>query len=612
MAESEVVVGNKKVFGYLALAAAILIYLVIVLGGIVHANGAASICPDWPTCRGSLLPPLDSPALLDYIHRLFTLLAVPAVLAVVALGRKLFSSQKLVAYPLYAAFWLMASQVLLGGILNFSLPLGWQVSISAIHLGLSLLVLAMLLLSTVVILFQSRLPFLPSHLSFHTPFARLSLLTLSAVFILLISGAVLNVSGAASACPGWPLCNNWQLPQNDLDWISLFHRLVVAGSALLVFLLIWQAWKTQRSQTVVLVASTAAGALYLSLALTGSVRAAQGYPIYMTSLHEAASTAIWAVFIVQAAAVGLSGRSREAEDQDAAYFSHRSPFVLAREILLLMKPIVVLLLLVTTYAGMVIAGRALPPFWLSLWTLVGGALAAGGSGAINQYIDRFDDTRMQRTEKRPIPAGRLTPAEGLAIGVTACILAFFLLVALVNLLAALLSLAGMLYYVLLYSSLLKKATPKNIVIGGGAGSLPPLVGWAAVTGSLNIPSLFLFAIVFLWTPPHFWSLAYVRCVDYARAGVPMLPVVCGERETRRQILIYTVELVALTLLLPLVGLGSGLYLVVSAALGVWLLLSAVQLWRLGGDQVAWKMYRSSSMYLAILFFALMLDRLVQF
>ncbi|HZD58109.1 MAG TPA: heme o synthase, partial [Anaerolineales bacterium] len=200
--------------------------------------------------------------------------------------------------------------------------------------------------------------------------------------------------------------------------------------------------------------------------------------------------------------------------------------------------------------------------------------------------------------------------EGLAFGVGMALASFYLMVAFVNFLAALLTLAGIIYYVLLYSILLKKTTVQNIVIGGGAGAIPPLVGWAAATGHLNVPSLFLFAVIFMWTPPHFWALALVRRKDYARAGVPMLPVVRGEKETRWQIFLYTVELVALTLLLPLFGLGGGVYLVAAAVLGGGLLYSAWRVWKGSGNKVAWTMYRHSSMYLAFLFVALMIDALL--
>ena len=217
---------------------------------------------------------------------------------------------------------------------------------------------------------------------------------------------------------------------------------------------------------------------------------------------------------------------------------------------------------------------------------------------------------MQRTQSRPLPSGRLTPSEGLAFGVGMAMASFYIMVAFVNMIAALLTLAGIVYYVLIYSILLKKTTVQNIVIGGGAGAIPPLVGWAAATGGLNIPALFLFAVVFMWTPPHFWALALVRSKDYARAGVPMMPVLRGEKETRWQIFIYTIELVVLTLILPLFGLGGSIYLIGAGILGLWLLAAAWKVWKRGGNKLAWKMYRYSSMYLAFLFLVLMVDALV--
>ena len=306
--------------------------------------------------------------------------------------------------------------------------------------------------------------------------------------------------------------------------------------------------------------------------------------------------------------VGFSGRTVQDERLEASKFALRRG--MWRDLLMLTKPIVVVLLLVTTFAGMVIGAQEWPPLGLAFWTMVGGFMAAGGCGAINQVIDQKDDEQMQRTQKRPIPSGRLTSGEGLAFGVALLAGSFYVMVAFVNLLAALLSLAGMVYYVLIYSILLKKKTVQNIVIGGGAGAIPPLVGWAAATGNLNIPSLFLFAIIFMWTPPHFWALALVRRNDYARAGVPMLPVIRGEKETRWQILVYTIELVILTLILPFFGLGGSIYLVGAAVLGLWLLGTAWYVWKQGGNKLAWKMYRYSSMYLAFLFTVMMVDALL--
>ena len=281
-----------------------------------------------------------------------------------------------------------------------------------------------------------------------------------------------------------------------------------------------------------------------------------------------------------------------------------------KDYLLLTRPVVVLLLLLTTFAGMVIGARAWPPLSLTFWTLLGGFMAAGGSGVLNQYIDRREDALMQRTQNRPIPAGRLSPNEVLAFGLVMSLASIGVMMVFVNSLAALLSLVGILHYVVVYSIFIKKTAVQNIVIGGAAGALPPLVGWAAVTGSLNLPSLFLFALIFLWTPPHFWALAIVRREDYARAGVPMLPVVRGEAETRRQIFMYTVELVVLTLLIPFFGLGGSIYFVLAVILGLWLLAAAWNVWKIEGNKVAWKMYRYSSMYLAFIFAALMVDALL--
>jgi protoheme IX farnesyltransferase len=245
-----------------------------------------------------------------------------------------------------------------------------------------------------------------------------------------------------------------------------------------------------------------------------------------------------------------------------------------------------------------------------MWTLIGGALAAGGSSALNQYIDRELDRNMLRTARRPLADSRLSDAEGLAFGLGLSLVSYYILACFVNGLAALLSLAGIVYYVILYSLWLKKATVQNIVIGGGAGAIPPMVGYAAATGGLDWTALILFAIIFMWTPPHFWALAIVRMKDYERAGVPMLPVVRGELETRRQILIYTIELVIVTLLLPILDLAGSIYLISSLVLGGALIYAAWAVWRQGGNKVAWRMYKWSSSYLVFIFLAIVVDAIL--
>jgi len=586
-------------FPQLVLTAALTTFAVIVLGVLVRVTDGQG-CPDWPTCYGSWTAPVQTSALLDYLHRAATLLAGLWGLAALVWSWRFHRSVQLIFAPLVVSGLAFTAEVVLSaaGVLGL-VPATLE---SGLHLGLALLIFGLQLIA-VVAAFQEKIPV---RLHFRNPFARLSLISFVAVFALLLSGTLVSVTGATAYCEGWPLCN----PAGALGWLNLGHRVLVAATGVSIAFLFLRGWQTQRSQPAVLVSATAAAILFLAQALMGAVEASQDFPPYLLALHTATSAAIFAAVTLTVIFSSLAARTATDEQVEWAKWRSRSVKSMAKDFLLLTKPIVVLLLLVTTYAGMVIGARAWPSLSLVFWTLLAGFMAAGGSGAINQYIDRHDDHRMQRTQKRPIPTGRLTPAEGLAFGVALTLGSFYILVAFVNMLAALLSLVGIIYYVLFYSIFLKKTTVQNIVIGGGAGAIPPLVGWAAATGSLNIPSLFLFAIVFMWTPPHFWALAIVRRKDYARAGVPMLPVIRGESETRKQIFIYTVELVALTLLIPLFGLGSSVYFFLAAFLGLWLLGVAWKVWKQAGNKVAWKMYRYSSMYLAFIFAALMVDALL--
>jgi protoheme IX farnesyltransferase len=241
---------------------------------------------------------------------------------------------------------------------------------------------------------------------------------------------------------------------------------------------------------------------------------------------------------------------------------------------------------------------------------VGGALTAGGASAINHYIDRDLDSLMRRTRNRPLPERRILRRDALLFGTSLCVLGVGVLAMLVNTLSALLALGGALYYVVLYSLILKPTTPQNIVIGGGAGCFPPLVGWAAATGELSVAALFLAAVVFFWTPPHFWAMALVRRRDYARAGIPMMPVVLEDRGARWMILLYSVQVVALTLLLPLVELGERFFFLIAVLLGIGLIWRAYQVLRDQDTRVTWNMYRFSNTYLALVFGALVLDTLV--
>jgi protoheme IX farnesyltransferase len=276
----------------------------------------------------------------------------------------------------------------------------------------------------------------------------------------------------------------------------------------------------------------------------------------------------------------------------------------------LTKPRIIVLLLITTAAAMLMAARGIPPLALVFWTLLGGALAAGSAGALNCVFDADIDRVMRRTMDRPIPQGRISPVHATIYAVTLGVVAFAMLYLLVNPLAAWLSLGGNVFYVAIYTMWLKRATPLNIVIGGAAGAVPPLVGWAAVTHQIGGPALGLFALIFLWTPPHFWSLALMTETDYAKARVPMMPNVAGEERTKREIIYYTILLVAASLLLyPLHVMGT-LYVAAAAVLGAIFLYDTIRTWKDAGTFWARRTFKFSLLYLALMCLVMVIDRIL--
>lgn len=432
--------------------------------------------------------------------------------------------------------------------------------------------------------------------SLKSSFGRLVLLLFVVVLALTIVGRTVVLTGAIAYCDGFPFC----VPDHPFGWFKQLHIALAGIAAILMYLVLRKAWRELRTHKVLLPLTTILGVMFFGQALVGAMQVTQGYPPHLVFLHTLTTVALWVSLLLLVYTSGvLAVEDKGAESQDRRQR--------IKDFIALTKPLIVGLLLITTYGGLVIGGKAWPSFSLTIWTLIGGALAAGGSSALNQYIDRELDKHMQRTAKRPLADGRLRDAEGLAYGLGLSLTSYYILACFVNGLAALLSLAGIIYYVILYSLWLKKATVQNIVIGGGAGAIPPMVGYAAATGHLDWTAWILFAIIFMWTPPHFWALAIVRMKDYERAGVPMLPVVRGEMETRKQIFIYTVELIAVTLLLPILNLAGIVYLVASLVLGAALIYAAWAVWKQGGNKVAWRMYRWSSSYLVFIFLAIMID-----
>lgn len=395
-------------------------------------------------------------------------------------------------------------------------------------------------------------------------------------------------------CDGTPFCFG--------NAIFVIHRVLVVSIFALLISLEVSTWQTHRENKRMLSAATILLVLFAFEIFIGLSFAVLMIDGDFRSLHAATSISI----VLMSAYVLVVSRmvvpaEKIYEDVD---LKQR-----VKDVITLTKPVIVLLLLITTISGMFFAAKGVPATQTLVVTMIGGMLAAGGSGAINQYLDANLDKEMQRTAKRPIPAGRIYPAEALALGVAFCVISLYLFFIFINPLSTFLTFLGMVYYVYIYSVLLKKATAQNIVIGGGAGALPAAIGWTAVTGSLELPAIFLFMIIFLWTPPHFWALAIVRRLDYAKASVPMLPVVKGEAATRKAIFEYSLILVASTALLPIFKFTGWIYLISALVFGVIFIFLAWRVRSVEGNKVAWQLYKYSSYYLLLIFVALIVDSL---
>ena len=592
--------GNKGIRNLL-LMTSIATFLLIVLGYVVRITNSSQGCPDWPTCYGQFGLPFGLDAQIQYLHRVVAIIATTFILYTTTIAIWRYRSKHFITIPLITSTILILLEVITGSEIiriTSSLYLGF------IHLGVALAILVLLIYATMFAFFDQKDPDKQLRITFNTPVKKFILVIFVGILALMVNGVLLINDPGSTSCTAWPFCAYSSIGSITQDWIAFLHGLLALAVTVMLVILFFSAWQRRRNQSLLLTATTATTILFLGQIFIGMIKVQRGFPIDLIGVHATITAALWASVIVLLFGAGF--------DNDSVIVLVKSKFrVRFIDFIKLTKPLIVSLLLVTTLAGMIIGGKQLPALSVLFWTIVGGAFAAGGSSAINQYIDRDLDKKMQRTAKRPVASGRLYPAEGLAFGVALCLISFFIFTGFVNLLSGILAFTGMVYYVLLYSILLKKMTVQNIVIGGGAGAIPPLVGWAAATNSLNIPSFLLFAIVFFWTPPHFWALALVRTKDYARAGIPMLPVVEGERKTRLQIFVYTLELVGLTLLLPLFKLGGSFYLVSAIALGGLLVYSAWKVFSKGGNKTAWMMYRYSSIYLALLFFAMVLDVLLK-
>lgn len=570
--------------------------LLLILGILMRSEHTGSACPDWPTCLGSFGVPAEAAAQIAWGHRALALVAGALGIGAVWMMRK-DNPRPETRFAAFLGLGAILAAALVGALRVWN-P-GWT-GLGMVHALPAGLALSGFLFAAVTSSLQARSG--PLQADWRSSFTHLALAVSLLLVVLTVSGLEAAQPQVAEACLGWPLCDGG-LPTQPAGWVAFVHRLLALAGALLVIVQFVRAWQVQRTNPLVLPAASAALVMVVAQAGVGALKLARGFPPDLVALHAVAALGLWVAQVITLAGALFV----PAGEQPAPVSLVRK----MRDFFILAKPGIVLLMLVTTFAGMVLASQGWPPLGLTAWTIFGGALAAGGASALNQYIDRDLDKLMSRTSRRPLPSGRLHPSEAFAFGTTACLVSFFVLAATVNLLAAVLALAGMVYYAGIYSVWLKRLNEHNTVIGGGAGSIPPLVGWAAVTGNVGLPAVFLFAIVFFWSPPHFWALAILRKNDYKRSGIPMLPVVRGDEETRKQIFIYSLILVAITLAMPALGMSGWIFLGAGLALGFWLLWQAGRLLRKKDNPSAWAMFRSSSMYLLLLFGALVLDALVR-
>jgi protoheme IX farnesyltransferase len=446
----------------------------------------------------------------------------------------------------------------------------------------------------------------------HRFFLNTIIITAAGLLLLLVTGAIVTNTGSGLACPDWPLCQGqlWPAEWSPALALNLLHRLITLGLGVLVAAVVLQAQRYYSKIPVLIGWARALGLIFLLQILAGGLYAVLGSTPAVTFLHLGLAALVWGclvvLFTLGSAAMGTALPIPRPASPKVALTLRQQTAVYFK----LTKPWIMILLLLTTAAAMFMAARSVPSLSLIFWTLLGGALSAGGASVLNSYLDSDIDQVMSRTSHRATVTGQVTPQATLIYGLMLSLLSFGVLALLVNLTSAVWSTIGILYYVFFYTLYLKRSTLHNIIIGGAAGAIPPLVGWTAVTHGLDLGALYLFAIIFFWTPPHTWALALMVKKDYAQAKVPMLPVIIGDKETTYHILLYSILLVVLTLLPFTFGMFSGAYLIVALLLGFRFLHLAWSLWQDTDKATSRKLYKYSQRYLALLFLAMALDRLL--
>ena len=621
-------------FQRLAAATVVTTFLLITIGVIVRATDSGLGCPDWPFCYGQLLPPAgDAKAWIEWIHRDVAVLVGFLILGLAAVAVIDHRDRPSILYPSFLGVGLVGYQAYLG---RQTVLLGNSGESVTAHMAAAMALIGLL----VYLLVRASYPARIGGRGASQRFTLLASFGAAATFVLLLFGSNVTARDAGLVFLDWPLMSGGLYPfdpslPNDVAILyatHALHRYVALVVGLVLGAVALAAWRTQADRPRLRAVAVGTFVLYLVQVVVGGLQVLTSLSDWSQTLHLALGAVIWGGTVALAVASYYTARlatARATTDGgsasvvgggDEAAKPPRAADTI-RAYIALTKPRIIELLLVTTVPAMVLATRDVPGMelteWLriTVWTLVGGTLAAGAANAINQYLDRDIDERMVRTRRRPLPAHQVTPERAMVFGIVLGAFSVALMAAFVNLLAAFLTLLAIAFYVFVYTIMLKRSTPQNIVIGGAAGALPPVIGWAAVTGNVGLPALMLFLLVFYWTPPHFWALALRIRTDYAAAGVPMLPVVRGIAETSRQIALYTVLLVAISLVFGVVAQMGVVYLAAALILGTIFLWRAFRLWREGSapeasTAQAIRLYRYSISYLTLLFLAVAVDALV--
>ncbi len=611
-------------FQRLAILTAATTYLLVVIGAIVRSTGSGMGCPDWPTCHGAILPPLgDTAAWIEWTHRGVAALVGLLVLAMTVVALRSHRRRLSIVVPTIGALVLTVFQAYLGKITVDTNNAGEWVTA---HLAAALALLALLTYVAVRARYPVALPARGGS-------QRITLLlafVAATVYALMLFGSNVTATGAALIFLDWPLFNGQLLPQFSpnptiaaLELANFLHRFVAAVVGLVLLAATLVVWRAVRRSSRpegdgsalpggehVLALVGTAGALYAVQVVVGALQITTTLAAWAVALHLALGALIWAVLVGALVVAYLESRTALPSPHQPSAPAQRAESTLRDRVsayVALTKPRIIELLLVTTLPAMILAARGIPPLDLVFWTLLGGSLAAGAANAINCYLDRDIDLLMTRTRRRPLPAHDVNPEDALVFGLMLGVISFALMAFLVNLVAAFLTLIAMAFYVVVYTMLLKRTTPQNIVLGGAAGALPPVIGWSAVSGDIALPSLVLFAIVFYWTPPHFWALSLRLRRDYAAANVPMLPVTHGVAETTRHIALYSVLMVCLTLIFFAAAQMGLVFLAGALILGALFLMQAMLMWRDGTDARAVRLYRYSITYLSGIFALIVLD-----